>query len=144
MKLRPATFSDESILLEWKNDPIVRENSSYKGSIPQENHARWLHRILSDNETHLYIAEIDAIPIGQGRIERSWKAISKKMDCALIGYSIDANERSKGYGKILARKLVSLARNTHGYSLVMARIKRTNRKSIAVAIHAGVDNIELF
>lgn len=144
MKLRPATFSDESILLEWKNDPIARENSSYSGSILQESHARWLHRVLNDSETHLYIAEIDGMPIGQGRIERSWKAISKKMDYALVGYSIDANERGKGYGKILAKKLVSLARNTHGYGLVMARIKRTNRKSIAVAIHAGVNNIELF
>lgn len=144
MKLRPATFADEQILLEWRNEPQARANSSFTGEILPEMHKAWLTRIILENETHLYIAEVDGIPIGQGRIERAWKAYSKKMDSALIGYSIDVNHRGKGYGKQLAGKLVNLAKNTHGYGLVMCRIKRGNMCSVKVAIDAGVNTIELF
>lgn len=144
MKLRPATIADESLLLEWRNDPQARANSSYTGEVTQDGHHAWLKRILLDNETHLYIAEIEGVPVGQGRIERAWKAYSKKMDSAAIGYSIDVNERGKGYGKQLVEKLVNLARNTHGFGLVMCRIKRGNMCSVKVAIQAGVNTIEFF
>ena len=144
MKLRPATFADESLLLEWRNDPQARANSSYIREVTPEGHHAWLQRIMLDSETHLYIAEIEGVPIGQGRIERAWKAYSKKMDSAAIGYSIDVNERGKGYGKQLVEKLVNLARNTHGFGLVMCRIKRGNMCSVKVAIQAGVNTIEFF
>lgn len=144
MKLRPATIADESLLLEWRNEPQARANSSYYGEVTPEGHRAWLQRIMLDNETHLYIAEIEGIPIGQGRIERAWKAYSKKMDSAAIGYSIDVSERGKGYGKQLVEKLVNLAKNTHGFGLVMCRIKRGNMCSVKVAINAGVNTIEFF
>ncbi len=144
MKLRPATFADEALLLEWRNDPQVRANSSYSGEVTPEGHHAWLQRVMLDNEIHLYIAEIDGVPVGQGRIERAWKAYSKKMDSAAIGYSIDVEERGKGYGKQLAEKLVNLARNTHGFGMTMCRIKRGNMCSVKAAIQAGVNTIEFF
>ncbi len=144
MKLRPATLADESLLLEWRSEPLTRANSSYAGEITPEGHRAWLQRVLLDHETHLYIAEIDGVPVGQGRIERAWKAYSKKMDSAAIGYSIDVNERGKGYGKQLVEKLVNLARNTHGFGLVICRIKRGNMCSVKVAIQAGINAIEFF
>ncbi len=144
MKLRPATIDDEALLLMWRNEPSTRANSSYTAEVTPESHQVWLQRLLLDRDAHLYIAEVGGIPVGQGRIERAWKAYSRKMDSALIGYSIDVNERGKGYGKLLAEKLVNLARQTHGYGLVMARIKRGNMCSVRAAINAGVNNIELF
>ena len=144
MKLRPATFADESLLLEWRNEPQSRANSSYTGEVTLEGHRAWLQRVMLDNDTHLYIAEIGGIPVGQGRIERAWKAYSRKMDSAAIGYSIDVNERGKGYGKQLAEKLVNLAKNTHGFGMTMCRIKRGNMCSVKVAIGAGVNTIEFF
>lgn len=144
MKLRPATFADESLLLEWRNEPVTRANSSYTGEITPDGHHVWLQRVLLDHETHLYIAEIEGTPVGQGRIERAWKAYSKKMDSAAIGYSIDANERGKGYGRQLVEKLVNLAKNAHGFGMVMCRIKRGNLRSVKVAIQAGVNTIEFF
>lgn len=144
MKLRPATFADESLLLEWRNEPQSRANSSYAGEVTPEGHHAWLRRVMLDNDTHLYIAEIEGIPVGQGRIERAWKAYHRKMDSAAIGYSIDVNERGKGYGKQLAEKLVNLAKNTHGFGMTMCRIKRGNMCSVKVAIGAGVNTIEFF
>ena len=144
MKLRPATFADESLLLEWRNEPLTRANSSYPEEVTPDGHHAWLQRIMLDHETYLYIAEIEGVPVGQGRIERAWKAYSKKMDSAAIGYSIDVSERGKGYGKQLVEKLVNLAKNTHGFGMVMCRIKRGNMCSVKVAIQAGVNTIEFF
>jgi RimJ/RimL family protein N-acetyltransferase len=144
MILRPATFADEKLLLNWRNDQTVRAVSTNTLEVSEESHKAWLLNIMRDNETQLYIAEVDGIPIGQGRIERAWKAISKKMDSCLIGYSIASEYRRQGHGVQLVTKLVNLAKNTHGYSTVSCRIKRTNMCSVAVAIKAGVHTIELF
>jgi RimJ/RimL family protein N-acetyltransferase len=143
MILRPATFADEKILLEWRNDPTVLAVSSNPVAVIAESHKAWLFNIMRDNETHLYIAEVDGIPIGQGRVERAWKAISKKMDSCLIGYSIASEYRRQGHGVELVHTLVQCARLL-GYHTVSCRIKRTNTRSIAVAVKVGIDTIELF
>ena len=82
MKIRIATFADENLLLEWRNEPLTRANSSFTGEITPESHSAWMKRIILDSETNLYIAEVDGVPVGQGRIERAWKAYSRKMDSA--------------------------------------------------------------
>lgn len=144
MILRIATFADEKLLLDWRNDETVRMNSSHTEIVSADSHRFWMAMVMNDTQMALYIAEVDGIPVGQGRIERAWKAISKKMDCGLIGYSIGKEYRKKGYGKLLATELVKLAKGMHDYPRVMCRIKRTNMCSVAVAIKAGVDHIELF
>jgi RimJ/RimL family protein N-acetyltransferase len=144
MILRPATFADEKLLLNWRNDQTVRAVSANTLEVSAESHKAWLLNIMRDNERHLYIAEVSGIPIGQGRIERAWKALSKKMDAGMIGYSIVAEYRGHGHGVELVTKLVNLAMHTHGYATVSCRIKRTNMCSVAVAIKAGVHTIDLF
>lgn len=144
MILRPATFADEKLLLYWRNDPTVLAVLPDSTPLSEERHKRWLAMVLAGHEDSLlYIAEINGVPIGQARIERAWKAISRKMDSCLIGYSIGEEYRGKGRGRWLAEILVLKAREI-GYSTVACRIKRTNTLSIEVARKAGVDVIELF
>lgn len=144
MILRPATFADEKILLEWRNDPTVLAVSSNTQVVSEESHKAWLFNVMRDSETQLYIAEIDhGTPIGQGRIERAWKAISKKMDACLIGYSIASRHRGQGWGKRLVRELVKQG-HASGYFTVSCRIKRGNTRSVIVAHAGGVDAIEFF
>jgi RimJ/RimL family protein N-acetyltransferase len=143
MILRPATFADETILLNWRNDQTVLDVSSNTQEVSAESHKAWLFNIMRDNATQLYIAEVDGIPIGQGRIERAWKAISKKMDSCVIGYSIAYEYRSQGHGRELVHALIQCARLL-GYQTVSCRIKRTNERSITVAVKAGIDTIEFF
>ncbi len=144
MIIRPATFADEKLLLYWRNDPTVLAVLPDSTPLSEERHKRWLVMMLTGHDDSLlYIAEIDGVPIGQGRIERAWKAISRKMDSCLIGYSIGEEYRGKGHGHRLAEMLVFQAREV-GYSTAACRIKRTNTLSIEVARKAGVDVIELF
>lgn len=144
MILRPTTFTDEKLLLDWRNDPTVLAVSANTLAVSAESHKAWLFNVMRDTETQLYIAEIDdGIPIGQGRIERAWKAISRKMDCCLIGYSIAYEYRGQGHGAELVHALVHCARLL-GYHAVSCRIKRTNTRSIAVAVKAGIDTIQFF
>lgn len=143
MNLRPATLDDEKRLFDWRNDPTVLAVSSVSVPVTLESHHYWLTKALNDDSVWIYITEVDGVPVGQGRIERGWKAISPKMDTAMIGYSIDKQERGKGYGKQLVTLLVRQAKGM-GYQTVGCRIKRTNMCSVAVAIQAGVNSIELF
>ena len=144
MNLRVATFADEDLLLSWRNDPVVRVNSINTQIISRESHYDWLTKIINSHDTHLYIAEINGAPVGQGRIERAWKAISKDLDQALIGYSVEENYRGYGHGKELAKLLVHAAISLHGYTTVLCRIKRSNTKSLSVAVSAGVHVVEFF
>lgn len=143
MILRPATFADEKLLLNWRNDPTVLAVSSNPLAVTAESHKAWLFNIMRDNDTHLYIAEVDGVPVGRGQIERAWKAISKKMDACLIGYSIASEYRGQGHGFELVHTLIQCARLL-GYPTVSCRIQRTNARSIAVAVKAGIDTIEFF
>lgn len=143
MILRPATFADEQLLLDWRNDPTVLAVSSVSIPVTPESHHYWLAKALHDNSVWVYIAEVDGVPVGQGRIERAWKAISPKMDSVVIGYSIAQQERRKGYGKQLAELLVRQAKGM-GYQTVSCRIKRGNLCSVSVAMQAGVNAIEFF
>lgn len=142
--LRPVTFADEKLLLDWRNDSTVRETVSNPAELIAESHHAWLARMLSDQDTYLYIAEVDGIAVGQGRIERGWKMISQKIDSCLISYSIGKEHRGKGYGIQLVTHLVRLAKEKHGYQTVVCRIKRTNVRSVVVAMKAGINAIELF
>lgn len=141
--LRATRLDDAPLLLTWRNDPDVRAVVSSSKELNIEEHVAWLSWKLNCRDAWLYVAELDNLPIGQGRIERSWKALSPKMDSVHIGYSIAQEYRGKGYGKQLVQLLVEQA-HALGFATVNARIKRGNLKSLIVAMQAGVNSIELF
>jgi RimJ/RimL family protein N-acetyltransferase len=90
MNLRPATVADEKLLLDWRNDPTVVEMLHDPRPITPQEHGKWLRRILLMDhcEMRLFVAEVDGVPVGQGRIERSWKTLSPKTDTCHLGYSL--------------------------------------------------------
>lgn len=145
MILRPATMHDEKLLFDWRNDPSVLMMLHDPTPVTPDGHHRWLNRILFNetSETRLFIAEHEGVSIGQGRIERSWKTLSQRMDTCYLGYSLGKEWRGKGLGLELVSALVALAKGI-GYATVACRIKRTNMCSVAVAIKAGVNAIEIF
>ena len=46
--LKPAVSTDETLLLNWANDPQVRANSFSKDPIAPENHHKWFQKGLID------------------------------------------------------------------------------------------------
>lgn len=141
--LRSATIDDSNLLFAWRNDPDVIAMRSNNTPDTRVAHDRWMSLMLSDQEVvEMYIAELDGVPIGQGRVERCFKAMSPKMDACLLSYSIDKAYRGQGYGKQLVTLLTAIGKQR--YATVSCRIKRTNFPSAAVAMQAGVDAVELF
>ena len=140
--LRLATRADSDLLLTWRNDPEVIAMRSNLRPDTQEEHDRWFNFVLSTSDTEVYIAELDGVPIGQGRTQRCFKALAPKMDTCLLSYSIDKDYRGQGYGKQLVALLAALAKQR--YLTVSCRIKRTNIRSAVAAMRGGVDAIELF
>jgi RimJ/RimL family protein N-acetyltransferase len=142
LTLRPATEADSVRLLEWRNDPLVRAMSSNTNLIQPEQHdafmARWLNPFTKDA---LFVAELDGVPVGTGRVERAFVALSIKMDSCLLGYSLAEEWRGKGLGKELVKLLAERGREM-GYLKTVCRIKRGNMVSILCAMHGGVDSIE--
>lgn len=145
MVLRLATQVDSEFLLALRNEPTVRAMSTNTAAISEAEHAKFMARWLNPLEwpAALYVAELDGITIGTGRIERAWTAISPKMDGCLIGYSLIAELRGQGYGKMLVSLLVEHAAQM-GFATVGARIKRDNWSSIRCAVVGGVQRLELF
>ena len=146
LTIRPATIEDAVLLWHWRNDPETRAMSSDTTEITLDQHINWLTKRLKNaayDGSAIVIAELDGSPIGTGRIDRGWDALSRTVDSCLLGYSINKDHRGHGYGNLLVTQLVALAQNM-GYSTVKCRIRRTNSRSIMCAAMSGVNAIELF
>ena len=90
--LRKANIDDANIILEWRNDPLTRENSFSKEPIDPETHIKWFNSKLSDENCFMFILVDGTERVGQLRID-------KVNDIGEISYMIAPNKRKMGYGK---------------------------------------------
>jgi hypothetical protein len=67
MKLRKAIFDDWKILLDWRNDPITRENSFETGEVSEQTHKLWFNDSLLNPYREIYILEDNSTPVGSIR-----------------------------------------------------------------------------
>jgi UDP-2,4-diacetamido-2,4,6-trideoxy-beta-L-altropyranose hydrolase len=105
LRLRPATASDEALLLRWANDPQVRANSFSPAPISSADHQRWFQAGLSDANRLLLIAcDVSGCPLGQIRFDRQPPNSGSGPVEALIDLSLDRCARGHG----LAAELVCL------------------------------------
>ncbi len=124
LRLRSIRQSDEKLLLQWANDPLVRSNGFYGAQISGPEHHAWFRRRLDDPENCcLLIADLAVgTAVGMVRFERSTAGWA-------IGYSVAADFRGIGLG----RRMLALALDWHavrhpraGY---IARVKSSNQAS---------------
>ena len=66
---RPATLDDSDKLLNWRNDPAIRQVSLHAGEIDRASHDAWLQRTLADPQRILLVAEFDGKPAGVVRFD---------------------------------------------------------------------------
>lgn len=90
--LRKATIDDARIILEWRNDPLTRENSFTNDLIDPETHIKWFSSKLSDENCSMFIMMDDMERVGQLRIDMV-DGIGE------ISYMIAPDKRKMGYGK---------------------------------------------
>jgi RimJ/RimL family protein N-acetyltransferase len=96
MRLRKATFNDWKILLDWRNDPITRENSFKTEEVSEQIHKLWFNDSLLNPNRSIYILEDNFTSVGSIRSDLHWNNQS------VLSWSIAPDQRGKGYGtKIL-------------------------------------------
>jgi len=121
---RLARLEDESLILQWANDPLVRKNAFASEAIDPVTHRIWFHKRLRDLEhCRLYVVETEeGFPVGQVRFERSdetWE----------IDYALDARVRGRGLGKpLLQTAMLALRASTSG-ALLFGHVKEANGAS---------------
>ncbi len=117
LRIRSATAKDESLLLDWANDPVTRENAFSTTAIPEQVHSRWLHDVLGAPSRHrLYVLEtVQGIELGQVRFDAAGELWE-------IDYSVAPEFRRRGLGlRLLEAALPRFAddvRSAHVSALV--------------------------
>lgn len=120
MIVRPVTVSDAKLLYEWRNDPLTIAMSKKAEPLEWSAHIDWLTRRLSQPEPHLYVAEIDGIPVGTIRL-----------DDGQVSYTTAPAMRGMG----VATRMLQWSHSTFGP--LTAEIKPENGPSLAAARRAG-------
>ena len=141
--LRHATADDEDKLFRWVNDPESLINKRLtRTAIPRQRHHAWLQATLADPDTHLWIVESDAEPVGQIRLTR-------RRDAYEVDIFVTGSHRRHGYALAALKAALVELQATHPGVPVLARIMRHNTASIRLfqragftAIHSGDDDAD--
>ena len=140
LRLRPARDADEAILLRWANDPLVRAHSFSPSVITSDEHRRWFHSVLSDQNRLLLIAmHPNGSPIGQIRFDRQPVSNQFGLTEVLVDISLDPFARGYGYSVQLVRLGIQfLERKWGSQFLVVAVVFCKNAASNSCFARAGL------
>jgi UDP-2,4-diacetamido-2,4,6-trideoxy-beta-L-altropyranose hydrolase len=122
--IREVTRGDREILYDWANDSVARENSLSQTAIDWSTHVLWFEEVVLGKRSHLFLLELDGLPVGQIRFDRGedhWR----------LSYSVDRDFRGRGLGKSLV-ELGLRSLPTESASRVRAEVKRMNRASMTI------------
>lgn len=104
INIRYARATDERLLLDWVNDPIVRKQSFNQAYITEREHAQWFSAKLGNPDCVILIGEDErGLPVGQVRFE-----INRDLAKAFVDISVDQSLRGLG----LSSQLLSKALDT--------------------------------
>lgn len=128
--LRNAVEEDARMLLDWRNESSVRQNSFSTDIIEYEDHIMWFRRKLADDNEKLLIFMRDETPVGQIRLSNDGHEVE-------ISYSIDNRYRGMGYGKAIIRMAENVLRKEHYLGKVVGLVKKENEASKKVFSSLG-------
>lgn len=129
---RVSTLEDESLILKWANDPLVRKNAFNPERIDAENHRTWFYSRLHRPEScRIYIVQTDeGLPIGQVRFERckeDWE----------IHYGLAAYARGRRLGVRLLEVALQHFRRWQSTAHLFGRVQVSNLPSQRVFERMG-------
>lgn len=124
LRMRPAVAADREFYFHLVNDPDVRRQSFNDAPIAWDNHKRWFDSKMANPGTSMFVLQAGGLAVGQVRIDCAG-------DTAFIDYSLDPLVRGRGWGRILVRTALHMAklpRTSH----IVAEVKEGNAASRAV------------
>jgi RimJ/RimL family protein N-acetyltransferase len=119
-RFRKASIRDARLFFNWANDPDVRSNSVNINSILWSNHLIWFESKLSSITSHLFVMELDSVPIGQVRFDKD------NTNNYWIDFSIDKDNRGKGLGVVLIENGISELKKFDTNLNLYALVKENN------------------
>lgn len=133
--LREVTMTDAKLLLDWRNESSVRENSFHSEIIAYEEHVNWLLKKLDDPDEIMRILIKGDVPVGQIRLSRDGNVVE-------VSYSIDADWRGYGYGKEIIRLGEMLLKDCGFQGNLKGLVKKENNASRRVFLSLGYQESE--
>lgn len=122
ISLREATMEDAKLLLEMKNDPVMRKFSiATNKKIKWQDHIKWLKKNLQ----YTYMIEYGGEPVGDIRIKDNEVAIK-----ILDGY------RGKGISKVILQSVCEK------YDFLTAKIVDGNVPSMRLFLGCGFKPVD--
>ncbi len=134
INLRHATFSDRDIVLEWRNNIKIRENSFNSQIISKEEHDKWFNDVLKRKDIILLIGLLGKKRVGQIRFN-----INKKI--AKISVNVAQDSIGKCFGPILILKGSRFLFENTDCKEIIAEIKADNIASIKAFSKSGFTEI---
>lgn len=131
LKIRRAVSTDEALLLDWANDPSVRQNAFSKEPIDSQTHKIWFRGKLADPACLILVGE-DQYGLAVGQV---------RFDCqegeGRIDISVDVALRKLGVGKALLRLAIEQLRQTPFCKIVVADVLAENKPSRQLFLGMG-------
>ena len=125
--LRDANITDLERLFKLRNHPQIRRQSHTADEIDFNEHQAWFNRVLLDQFKIIRIAENDNNFVGVVRFELI-------NDAYLVSWAVLPKYQGHGFGK----KIVKIASQEMGDSMLRAEVKKSNLASIKIAEYVGM------
>ncbi len=130
--IRKAVIEDSITYFNWVNDPMVREQSYNSEIISWIDHKKWFNDKILDPNFHFYIFQNSKDEkIGQIRLQKI------DNENYLIGVSIAAEHRGKGYGSRILKMGCNEFLTQNPSIILNAYIKEANNSSLSIFEKAG-------
>lgn len=121
--LRAAGEKDESVVMEWRNDPDTVRFSATARPVSAAEHGRWFTATLADPRRRLWVAEKNGVPVGQVRIDLDG-------DVGVFSIVVAPSERGQGFGQAMLRAAVAEITRVRSVSMLTAVAREDNPASI--------------
>lgn len=130
--LRPVCPEDESLLLEWRNDPDTRRQSIVAMPVSRDDHRRWFrNQLATTDRSCLLVAELAGEPIGQVRVDRVAPGVGE------LSVSVAIGARGRRVGRRLIAEGSEAAAVRLGLVEIVAVVKPANVASLRAFEAAG-------
>jgi spore coat polysaccharide biosynthesis protein SpsF (cytidylyltransferase family)/RimJ/RimL family protein N-acetyltransferase len=130
LALRPATWADAGLLLEWRNDADSIRFSKSGIRVAPDQHERWLRARLECPCTRIWIATVGDLPVGTVRVDVS-------DGVGLVSLAVAPPKRGRGYATLILEALQRALSADYQVRELTADVHRENPASQRVFASAG-------